>query len=79
MATHAPKKALGVLMTGMGEDGAQGLKTMRDAGCATIIQDKSTSVVWGMPGKAASLDAQDETLELAQIGPALSKLLKPLL
>ena len=78
IATHAPKQAIGVLMTGMGDDGAQGLKNMRDAGSATIIQDKSTSVVWGMPGKADSLDAQDQTLELNQIAPALNKLIRQL-
>lgn len=78
IALHAPEKSVGVLMTGMGEDGAQGLKNMRDAGSTTIIQDKSTSVVWGMPGKADALDAQDQTLELNQIAPALNKLLKQL-
>lgn len=78
IAIHAPEMSVGVLMTGMGEDGAQGLKNMRDAGSTTIIQDKSTSVVWGMPGKADALGAQDQTLELNQIAPALNKLLRQL-
>lgn len=74
IANHAPKQSLGLLLTGMGDDGAEGLKVMRDAGCVTIIQDKSSSVVWGMPGRADSLSAQDITLELNQIAPAINKL-----
>ena len=78
IANHAPRQAVGVLMTGMGDDGAQGLKNMRESGSVTIIQDKSTSVVWGMPGKAHAIDAQDQMLELNQIGPVLNKLIGPL-
>ncbi len=75
VATHAPKKSMGVLLTGMGDDGAVGLKEMRDSGCVTLIQDKASSVVWGMPGKADALSAQDETLDLNQIAPAINKLI----
>ncbi|MFK7860007.1 MAG: chemotaxis response regulator protein-glutamate methylesterase [Granulosicoccus sp.] len=78
VATHAPNQAVGVLLTGMGEDGAQGLKMMRDSGSATIIQDKASCVVWGMPGKADAISAQDQTIELHHIAPSLNKLL-PLL
>ncbi|MDB3935883.1 chemotaxis response regulator protein-glutamate methylesterase [Granulosicoccus sp.] len=78
VATHAPAKAIGVLLTGMGVDGAQGLKDMRDSGSATIIQDKLSSVVWGMPGKADAISAQDMTLELDQIAPAINKLITQL-
>lgn len=78
IATHAPAKAIGILMTGMGEDGAEGLKMMRDSGSVTIIQDKSSSVVWGMAGKADSMSAQDQTLELNQIAAAVNKLIKQL-
>jgi len=52
-----PRAALGVLLTGMGNDGAQGLKAMRDCGYPTLIQDEATSSVWGMPGAAAKLGA----------------------
>ncbi|MBX2879489.1 MAG: chemotaxis response regulator protein-glutamate methylesterase [Granulosicoccus sp.] len=70
----APKSTIAVLMTGMGEDGAKGLSKLRNSGALTIIQSKQTSVVWGMPGKAESLNAQDETLDLNQIALAINKL-----
>lgn len=76
LATQLPQSALGVLMTGMGDDGAKGLKAMRDAGSVTFAQDKNTSVVWGMPGKAHSINAQDEMLGLVQIAPAINKIVK---
>lgn len=75
LVEQAPRSTIGLIMTGMGEDGALGLKSLRDSGALTIIQDKASSVVWGMPGKADSLGAQDETLELTQIAPALNQLL----
>jgi two-component system chemotaxis response regulator CheB len=50
-------QAIGVLLTGMGRDGALELKGMRDAGAVTIIQDKPSSVIWGMPGEADRLGA----------------------
>ncbi|MFK7889281.1 MAG: chemotaxis response regulator protein-glutamate methylesterase [Granulosicoccus sp.] len=74
LSKHAAKSTIAVLMTGMGEDGAQGLKELREAGALTLIQDKASSVVWGMPGKASAIDAQDETLALTQIGPVINKL-----
>ena len=52
--------AVGVLLTGMGSDGALGLKEMHDAGASTIIQDEKSSVVWGMPGEAYKLGAADK-------------------
>ena len=65
-ATYGPA-AVGVLLTGMGRDGAQGLLEMRQAGAKTIAQDQKTSVVWGMPGEAAALGAADDILPLASI------------
>jgi two-component system, chemotaxis family, response regulator WspF len=64
----------GVLLTGMGRDGARGLKTLRDAGYHTIAQDQSTSAVYGMPKAAAALDAASEILPLQKIGPRLREL-----
>jgi chemotaxis response regulator CheB len=66
------KNAMGVLLTGMGRDGAVGLKAMRDKGYHTIAQDEASSTVYGMPKAAARLDAADEILPLEQIGQRLA-------
>ena len=66
---------MGVLLTGMGEDGASGLSAMRSAGCYTIAQDRATSVVWSMPETAVKLDAVMDVLPLASIP---ERLLSPL-
>jgi len=63
--------ALGVLLTGMGNDGAMGLLEMKQAGAPTLIQDRQTAVVWGMPGAAARLGAADEELPLGGIAARL--------
>lgn len=60
-------QSIGVILTGMGNDGAEAMKRMRDAGFYTIAQDEATSVVWGMPGAAAKLNAACEILPLSQI------------
>ena len=57
VADVAGSQAAGVLLTGMGSDGASGLKKMCDTGAVTIAQDESTSVVWGMPGSAVKAGA----------------------
>ena len=67
VARHAGAEAVGVLLTGMGSDGARGLRAMRDAGAATLVQDEATSVVWGMPGAAVRMQAADEVLPLPEI------------
>jgi two-component system response regulator WspF len=66
-----PDTAIGVLLTGMGRDGAQGLKAMRESGCLTIAQDQATSAVYGMPKAAAAIDAASEILPLEHIAPRL--------
>ncbi len=66
--------AVGVLLTGMGDDGARGLKEMQEAGAQTIAQDESTSVVWGMPGSAVKLGAANEVLPLGKVAPTLISL-----
>jgi chemotaxis response regulator CheB len=77
VAKHWRGKAVGVLLTGMGRDGAEGLKALRDAGHFTIAQDKSSSAVYGMPKAAAELDAAREILALDKIAPRLTNILKP--
>lgn len=63
--------ATGILLTGMGRDGAQGLLKMRQAGAATIAQDSASSTVYGMPRAAAEIGACRMQLPLSQIAPAL--------
>ncbi|MEQ8861276.1 MAG: chemotaxis response regulator protein-glutamate methylesterase [Pseudomonadales bacterium] len=58
---------IGVLLTGMGRDGARGLQAMRGAGARTLAQDKASSVVWGMPGAAVELDAVERVVALGRI------------
>jgi two-component system, chemotaxis family, response regulator WspF len=67
-------RAVGVLLTGMGRDGAEGLKAMRDAGFHTIAQDKITSAVYGMPKAAMELDAARDILALDKIAPRLTNI-----
>ena len=68
---HWRGEAIGVLLTGMGRDGAQGLKAMRERGFQTIAQDQATSAVYGMPKAAATLGAASEILPLQKIAPRL--------
>jgi two-component system response regulator WspF len=68
---HWPFEAVGVLLTGMGRDGAVGLKALRDRGTHTIAQDEASSAVYGMPKAAAKLEAAVDILPLDQIAPKL--------
>ncbi len=68
----AASHAVGVLLTGMGRDGAAGLRMMRDAGCLTIGQDEPTCVVWGMPAAAQALGAVEVELPLPEIAAAIA-------
>jgi two-component system, chemotaxis family, protein-glutamate methylesterase/glutaminase len=74
-ATIGPR-AIGVLLTGMGRDGACGLKAMRDSGAITIGQDEESSAVWGMPGAAAAAGAVQRTLPLSEIAHALVSIVR---
>ena len=67
----AQQNCLGVILTGMGADGAQALLRMREAGIHTIAQDEESSVVWGMPGAAVKLDAATEILPLDQVAKGM--------
>jgi two-component system chemotaxis response regulator CheB len=74
VAQQAGRNAIGVILTGMGKDGAVGLKEMREAGSPTVAQDEATSVVWGMPGEAVAIGAAAETLPLGQVAARLCAL-----
>ena len=69
------KQAIGVLLTGMGEDGADGLLRMRQMGARTLAQDKSSSTVFGMPAAAIERQAVEQVKSLAELPSAILKLL----
>ncbi|MEI7612428.1 MAG: chemotaxis response regulator protein-glutamate methylesterase [Betaproteobacteria bacterium] len=71
VAKFAGANALGIIMTGMGDDGARGLKEMHDAGAKTIAQDEASCVVFGMPKEAIKLGGADLVLPLDQIPSAI--------
>jgi len=71
VAQNVGPNAIGVMLTGMGADGAEGMKEMLDAGAYTLIQDEATSVVWGMPGSAYKLGAAKDVKALMKIAPTL--------
>ncbi len=74
VAQQVGSKAVGALLTGMGQDGAKGLKKMRDARARTLAQDEATSVVWGMPGTAVKLGAAEEQAPLSDVARRLMQL-----
>jgi two-component system chemotaxis response regulator CheB len=69
----AGRDALGIIMTGMGDDGARGMKVLHDGGARTIAQNEETCVVFGMPKEAIKLQAVDEILPLDHIAKAILK------
>ncbi|MBL8995076.1 MAG: chemotaxis response regulator protein-glutamate methylesterase [Spirochaetia bacterium] len=74
VARYAGANAIGVILTGMGDDGARGMKEMSETGSFNIAQDEESSVVFGMPKEAIKLGGVDEVLSLSKIAPfALAK------
>ncbi len=73
VAKSVGKKALGIIMTGMGDDGAAGLKEMRDAGAQTLAQDEATCVVYGMPAVAVQKGAVDKEVPLDKISQIIEE------
>ena len=67
VAKYWGKNAIGVILSGMGRDGANGLKAIRDAGGKTIAQDEKSCIIYGMPRAAADLDAVDRNIPLKSI------------
>jgi two-component system chemotaxis response regulator CheB len=73
-ARYAGKNAIGVIMTGMGDDGARGMLEMKQAGAITIAQDEASCVVFGMPAEAIKLEGVDHVLPLQLIAPEVVRL-----
>ncbi|USZ49775.1 chemotaxis response regulator protein-glutamate methylesterase [Halomonas sp. DN3] len=71
VARLAGANAVGVLLTGMGKDGAAGLVKMRQAGASTLAQDEASCVVFGMPREAIALGGADETVALPEVAPRI--------
>lgn len=76
VAVSHGSQAVGVLLTGMGADGAEGLKLMRNKGAATIAQDEATSTVFGMPKAAIDIGAADKVLPITGIADAIEQLVR---
>jgi two-component system chemotaxis response regulator CheB len=74
VAQYAGNNAIGVIMTGMGADGAIGLRAMKDAGAKTIAQDEASCVVFGMPKEAIKLGAADKIVSLERIAQEIVNL-----
>jgi len=74
LAVDRGAQSVGVLLTGMGKDGAQGLSLIRGQGGTTIVQDEKSCVVFGMPKAAIALNAADEILSLEEIPAALNRM-----
>jgi two-component system chemotaxis response regulator CheB len=74
LAKHFGANALGVQLTGMGDDGAKGLLDLRKAGASTIIQEQSTCTIWGMPKAAKEIGAATHELSPSEIAACLARL-----
>ncbi|WP_085315388.1 protein-glutamate methylesterase/protein-glutamine glutaminase [Derxia lacustris] len=72
-AECAGANALAILLTGMGDDGARGMKQLHDAGAHTVAQDEASCVVFGMPKEAIKLGAADEVIDIAQVAGAIQR------
>ena len=71
VARHAGKRATGIMLTGMGADGARAMREMRDAGAWNLVQDEASCVVYGMPKAAVDIGAVEHILPLDQIAPRI--------
>ncbi|HKK15458.1 MAG TPA: chemotaxis response regulator protein-glutamate methylesterase [Gammaproteobacteria bacterium] len=76
VAQNVGKNAVGIILTGMGADGARGLHEMLESGASTIAQDEKTSVVWGMPGEAVKIGAAENVLALQDISVTVQEKFK---
>jgi two-component system chemotaxis response regulator CheB len=76
VATVFGSRSVGVVLTGMGSDGARGLQDIHAIGGATIVQDEETSVVWGMPGAASKIGAVDRVVPLPGIAAEVRRVVR---
>lgn len=76
VAQNVGSNAIGVMLTGMGADGAVAMKDMKDCGSVNVVQDEASSVVWGMPGEAFKLGAADHVVPLDKVAGQILALLK---
>lgn len=76
IVAHKPERSLGILLTGMGRDGAEELKLMKEKGAITIAQNKETSIVYGMPGVAVAMNAATYVLSPEGIAKVCNELIK---
>jgi len=72
LADHFGKQSLGVLLTGMGKDGAKGLLSLKEAGALTVTQDEETSTIYGMPGEGQRIGASKYSLSVSEITQMIS-------
>ena len=75
-AEKAGHDCMGVVLTGMGDDGARGAKQLKESGAYTVAQDENSSVVYGMPGQAVALGGIEDIVSLDQIPQAIIDYLK---
>ncbi len=73
VANNVGRNAVGIMLTGMGEDGSMAMKKMKDSGSYNIVQDEKSSVVWGMPGKAVEYGAANKVVPLDEISEELCR------
>ncbi|MDQ7073152.1 MAG: chemotaxis response regulator protein-glutamate methylesterase [Gammaproteobacteria bacterium] len=76
VAQNVGSNAIGVMLTGMGDDGAKGMLEMKEAGSINFVQDEKSSVVWGMPGQAVKMGAAELQVPLSKIADKLMALLR---
>jgi two-component system chemotaxis response regulator CheB len=76
VAKNAARNAVGVMLTGMGADGAKGMLAMKESGAATLAQDEATCVVYGMPKEAVKLGAVDDIVPLPEIPRSIFRALE---
>lgn len=77
VASACPSRSVGLILSGIGRDGASGLLEMRKAGCTTLVQDKNSAVIYGMPGAALELDAVDHVVRIEDTADRLVSIVSP--